>query len=71
MTCSYRAVVRRTKFAPAFAPAHLNDENVVRVLKKEFVHAIPGSAALDLGSGSGRHLPLLAEHFSRTIACVR
>lgn len=45
------------------------DENVVRVLKKEFAHAIPGSAALDLGSGSGRHLPLLAEHFSRTIAC--
>ncbi len=45
------------------------DENVVRVLKKEFAHEIPGSTALDLGSGSGRHLSLLSEHFSRTVAC--
>lgn len=45
------------------------DENIVRVLKREFAHVVPGSIALDLGSGSGRHLPLLAEHFVRTIAC--
>ena len=29
----------------------------------------PCTCALDLGSGSGRHLPLLAEHFSRVVAC--
>ena len=29
----------------------------------------PCTWALDLGSGSGRHLPLLAEHFSRVVAC--
>jgi SAM-dependent methyltransferase len=45
------------------------DENVVRVLKKEFTHEIARGTALDLGSGSGRHLDLLREHFSRTLAC--
>lgn len=45
------------------------DENVVRVLKKDFAHEIQGGTALDLGSGSGRHLPLMREHFARTIAC--
>lgn len=42
------------------------DENVVRFVKK---FAGAGQFALDLGSGSGRHLPLLAEHFSHAVAC--
>ena len=42
------------------------DENVVRFVKK--FHE-PAGAALDLGSGSGRHLPLLAENFARVVAC--
>lgn len=45
------------------------DENVVRILKRDFSHLQPGSTALDLGAGSGRHLPLLAEHFERILAC--
>lgn len=45
------------------------DENVVRLLKRAFSLETPGSRALDLGSGSGRHLPLLAEHFSEVVAC--
>lgn len=45
------------------------DENVVRVLKKNYPTKITNSLALDLGAGSGRHLPLLAEHFDRIIAC--
>lgn len=44
------------------------DENVVRALKKNFTLQTSG-AALDLGCGSGRHLPLLTEHFSRVYAC--
>lgn len=45
------------------------DENVVRVLKKTFPAKEPGSLCLDLGAGSGRHLPLLAEHMARVVAC--
>lgn len=44
------------------------DENVVRVLKKFFSAKKTNSIALDLGAGSGRHLPLLAEHFDRVVA---
>lgn len=42
------------------------DENVVRFVKK---FASSAGMSLDLGSGSGRHLPLLAEHFARVVAC--
>lgn len=49
------------------------DENVVRVLKKNFplpeFAKTPGTRALDLGSGSGRHLPIVSEHFAEIIAC--
>ncbi len=47
------------------------DENVVRLLRKPFAHSAtqPNTVALDLGCGSGRHLPLLAEHFEQVIAC--
>lgn len=45
------------------------DENVVRLLKRNFAVPQTGTRALDLGSGSGRHLPLLAEHFSEVVAC--
>ncbi|AFM10754.1 class I SAM-dependent methyltransferase [Turneriella parva] len=44
------------------------DENVVRVLRKNFAgkqHAV----SLDLGTGSGRHLPLLVQHFEKVVAC--
>ena len=44
------------------------DENVVRVLKKFYESRSESAAALDLGTGSGRHLPLLAEHFGRVYA---
>lgn len=45
------------------------DENVVRILKKDFSHPGPWTRALDLGAGSGRHLPLLGEHFAEVHAC--
>lgn len=46
------------------------DENVVRFVKKFHPPGAPTAAvALDLGSGSGRHLPLLTEHFARVVAC--
>jgi len=45
------------------------DENVVRLLKKEFAAVAAKSCALDLGAGSGRHLPLLQEHFEHVYAC--
>ncbi|MBS0619349.1 MAG: class I SAM-dependent methyltransferase [Spirochaetes bacterium] len=45
------------------------DENVVRILKKEFSMKNSCLRALDLGAGSGRHLPLLSEHFAHTHAC--
>lgn len=46
------------------------DENVVRFVKKFHTPAADAAGvSLDLGSGSGRHLPLLAEHFSRVVAC--
>jgi len=45
------------------------DENVVRILKKEFSALDSSLRVLDLGSGSGRHLPLLSEHFAQTHAC--
>lgn len=56
------------------------DENVVRFVKKFAASAPPPIpppqtwgggvlTALDLGSGSGRHLPLLAGHFNRVVAC--
>jgi SAM-dependent methyltransferase len=44
------------------------DENIVRLLRKNFAgkrHAI----CLDLGTGSGRHLPLLVQHFDKVVAC--
>jgi len=44
------------------------DENIVRVLKKEYAGQT-GGICLDLGAGSGRHLPLLSEHFKRVVAC--
>ena len=44
------------------------DENVVRYLKKSFATS-PGNSALDLGTGSGRHLPLLKQCFHRVAAC--
>ncbi|MBN8223025.1 MAG: class I SAM-dependent methyltransferase [Spirochaetes bacterium] len=58
-----------THYARPHARQLYPDENVVRILKKEYAHPIQGGTALDLGSGSGRHLPLLGEHFTRTIAC--
>ncbi|HRP70147.1 MAG TPA: class I SAM-dependent methyltransferase [Turneriella sp.] len=45
------------------------DENVVRLLKKEFGVLTAKSCALDLGAGSGRHLSLLSDHFERVYAC--
>ncbi len=50
------------------ARQHYPDENVVRVLKKLYAAPSVGGVALDLGSGSGRHLPLLSEHFSEVCA---
>lgn len=44
------------------------DENVVRLLRRNFSGA-RRALCLDLGSGSGRHLPLLAEHFEKVCAC--
>ena len=44
------------------------DENVVRVLKKHYAGAAQNGRALDLGTGSGRHLPVLADHFSSLFA---
>lgn len=44
------------------------DENVVRLLRKNFANKRL-SLALDLGFGSGRHLPLLQEHFAHVVAC--
>lgn len=43
------------------------DENVVRLLRKKFT--TQHDQALDLGTGSGRHLPLLSGHFASVIAC--
>lgn len=43
------------------------DENVVRLLRKKFTTRYGN--ALDLGTGSGRHLPLLVEHFATVVAC--
>jgi SAM-dependent methyltransferase len=44
------------------------DENVVRILRKNFAGKRL-AMSLDLGTGSGRHLPLLAEHFETVVAC--
>ncbi|HMV35291.1 MAG TPA: class I SAM-dependent methyltransferase [Turneriella sp.] len=44
------------------------DENVVRLLRKNFAGE-RRTLALDLGTGSGRHLPLLVEHFENVLAC--
>jgi SAM-dependent methyltransferase len=44
------------------------DENVVRVLKKYYAGPAEKRRALDLGTGSGRHLPVVAEHFSSLFA---
>lgn len=44
------------------------DENVVRLLRKTF-SGERRSICLDLGTGSGRHLPLLVEHFEKVVAC--
>ncbi|MFZ5631077.1 MAG: methyltransferase domain-containing protein [Spirochaetota bacterium] len=44
------------------------DENVVRLLRKTFSgKRLP--TCLDLGTGSGRHLPMLVEHFEKVCAC--
>lgn len=44
------------------------DENVVRLLRRNFTgERLP--ICLDLGTGSGRHLPLLVEHFEKVCAC--
>lgn len=50
------------------AQQHYPDENVVRVMKKTYPKPIAGRVALDLGSGSGRHLALLSEHFGEVHA---
>jgi SAM-dependent methyltransferase len=44
------------------------DENVVRLLRRKF-NGGKKSICLDLGTGSGRHLPLLSEHFEKVCAC--
>lgn len=44
------------------------DENVVRILRKNFAGE-RRPISLDLGTGSGRHLPLLEEHFEKVVAC--
>jgi SAM-dependent methyltransferase len=44
------------------------DENVVRTLKKLFTQQTRGATALDLGTGSGRHLQLISEHYEHVVA---
>jgi len=57
-----------THYRRAKAQQHYPDENVVRLLKKQFHEKKEQSVALDLGAGSGRHLSLLSEHFEFVIA---
>lgn len=44
------------------------DENVVRFVRKNCPQKVFGTA-LDLGCGTGRHLPLLAQGFTSAIGC--
>ena len=44
------------------------DENIVRYLKKNFPNQTD-KTALDLGTGSGRHLALLKQCFQKVITC--